>query len=195
MYIFQSKNILSRLPDNSDILKLIEWYRDEKHIEFVAGNIFHSSSKLTETFKRTIEKSHKKIPEELLLICEQKKDSEPVGYFYYPHINWIGRSAEIQIATDLNFRNNAYGIETALLSFVFAFKVLNLQSVYMTIYSDNKVMKRMLERVNFEKCGTLKQHVYKNGSMVDMNMYHGSASLISEVNKLSRAIRLFELDV
>lgn len=161
MYLFQSKNISAKLPDNSDILKLIEWYRDDKHIEFVSGNIFNSSEKLNETFKRIIKKSHDNIPEELLLICEQKRDSTPVGYFYYSHINWIGRSAEIQIAADFNFRNNSHGVEIALISLIFAFKVLNLKTAYMSLYSENHVMKRMLERVDCQSLPHLSNMLIK----------------------------------
>ncbi|WP_310610642.1 GNAT family protein [Limnohabitans sp.] len=193
MYITQSKNIFVRLPLSDDITKLTEWYRNAEHMEYVSGNTFYSSKMLREVFNKTISCSHKSFPDELLLICELKNGGDEIGYIYYPKINWLGRSAEIQIALDSSYRNKIYGIEIALLSFYIAYRSFNIKSLYMMILSENVKMKRMLQRVNFRHCGTLKQHTYKNDKMVDVEVYQGGVELMSATSNMTRFARVYNL--
>lgn len=193
MYIAQSKNIFVRLPLSEDIAKLTDWYRNTEHLEYVSGNTFYSSKLLREVFSKTISNSYKKFPDELLLICELKNGGDEIGYILYPKINWLGRSAEIQIALDSSYRNKIYGIEIALLSFYTAYRSFNINSLYMMVIAENIKMKRMLQRVDFRHCGTLKQHAYKNNKMVDVEVYQGGAELMRATSNMTRFARLYNL--
>ena len=194
MVIAKSKNYFAYIPEIDDIPQLIEWNRDERHIQFINGNIFQSERKLSLSFHEVILESSKNCFNQLFLICKSNRNLSNIGYIYFPKINWVGRSAEVQIFLDSLFQDKTYGVELAVFAYFIAAAKLNLNSLHLLVYSNNSRMIRMLSEVGFETCGILKKHTFVNSKFLDMNLLNVKLDIINcNNNKLHKYFKYYKL--
>ena len=193
MVIAKSRNYFACIPEISDIPQLIEWNRDESHIQFINGNIFQSEKKLSLSFHEVILESSKNCFNQLFLICKLNRNISNTGYIYFPKINWLGRSAEVQIFLDSLFHDKTYGVELAVFAYFIAAAKLNLNSLHLLVYSNNSKMIRMWSEVGFETCGILKKHTFVNSKFLDMNLLNVKLDIINCNNKLHKYFKYYKL--
>jgi RimJ/RimL family protein N-acetyltransferase len=92
-----------------------------------------------------------------------------IGSCQLNNINWIHRTAELQIriAAD-DDRGKGFGREAVGLLLQFGFDDLNLNKVYLHVFADNERAIKAYEKSGFQKEGWFKQHVYVAGKYLDV---------------------------
>jgi RimJ/RimL family protein N-acetyltransferase len=92
-----------------------------------------------------------------------------IGSCQLRNINYIHRSAELQIRLgDVPERGRGYGCEATRLLLKFAFKDLNLERVYLHVFSNNAAAIRLYEKVGFVCEGVLRRAAHIDGAYVDV---------------------------
>ena len=82
-----------------------------------------------------------------------------------------GETASLGIWIAAKFHGNGYGTEASKLMTDYAFDELRFHKVYARAFEFNEGSQRIWEKLDFEKEGTLREHVYKNGDYQDVYMY------------------------
>jgi len=68
-------------------------------------------------------------------------------------------------------RGSALGSEALYLSIKYAFEDLNLQRLYLEVYSWNKQARSLYEQFGFKLEGTYRAHVYSDARFHDVALY------------------------
>ncbi|MCK4394325.1 GNAT family N-acetyltransferase [Candidatus Bipolaricaulota bacterium] len=91
-----------------------------------------------------------------------------IGSCQLHSINYVHRSAELQIRIGkVSKRGQGCGTEAVHLLLDFAFKDLNLQRVYLHVFSKNAAAIRVYEKAGFVREGVLRQAAHIDGRYVD----------------------------
>jgi methionyl-tRNA formyltransferase/ribosomal protein S18 acetylase RimI-like enzyme len=94
---------------------------------------------------------------------------KPIGLCQLHSINWVHRSAELQIRLgDAVEHGHGYGTEAVRLLLDFAFKDLNLRRVHLHVFSTNTAAIRVYEKVGFVREGVLRKAAYVDGEYLDV---------------------------
>jgi len=97
------------------------------------------------------------------------EDNKLIGSCQLHSIDNVHRSAELQIRLGVpSQRGKGYGIEAVRLLLDFAFKDLNLQRVYLHVFSTNAIAINLYEKAGFKREGLLRKAAHINGSYVDV---------------------------
>ena len=102
------------------------------------------------------------------------RDSEDrlVGTCYLSNLNYLYRTAELQIRIgDTENRGKGYGRIAVKKLLKFAFYDLNLNRVFLQVFSDNIPAIKVYEYSGFIKEGVLRKAVYINGIYKDVFVY------------------------
>ncbi len=99
------------------------------------------------------------------------KDNTLIGLCQLHSINYIHRSAELQIRLgEVLESQHGYGTEAIRLLLNFAFKDLNLNRVYLHVSATNAVALQTYQKVGFVREGLLRQAAYIDNRYVDVVM-------------------------
>jgi RimJ/RimL family protein N-acetyltransferase len=94
-----------------------------------------------------------------------------IGTCQLHSINSISRTAELQIRLgEIDERNKGYGTEAIRCLLRFGFDDLNLNRIYLHVFSTNTPAIRVYEKSGFMREGLLRQAAYINGRYVDVVM-------------------------
>jgi RimJ/RimL family protein N-acetyltransferase len=92
-----------------------------------------------------------------------------IGSCQLHSISPVHRGAELQIRLgEEGQRGKGYGTEALQLLLAFAFGDLNLNRVYLHVFSTNGAALRVYERVGFVREGILRKAVYIDGEYIDV---------------------------
>jgi RimJ/RimL family protein N-acetyltransferase len=92
-----------------------------------------------------------------------------IGTCQLHSIHTVHRSAELQIRIGkAENRNKGHGTEATRRLLDVAFKDLNLNRIYLHVFSTNKFAIRMYEKMGFSLEGTLRQAAFINGRYIDI---------------------------
>jgi RimJ/RimL family protein N-acetyltransferase len=84
-------------------------------------------------------------------------------------IEWRNRSAEVGIFIgDKSYWNQGYGTETMRLLLCHGFETLNLNRIFLRVFSTNARAIRAYEKVGFIREGLFRQAEYQNGRYIDV---------------------------
>lgn len=84
-------------------------------------------------------------------------------------IEWVNSSAELGIMIgDKSIWNQGYGTEVMTLLLRHGFETLNLNRIYLRVFSDNPRAKRAYEKTGFVEEGRLREAVFRHGQYGDM---------------------------
>lgn len=86
-----------------------------------------------------------------------------------PHL--LKQSAEIGYWVGVPYWGQGYITEAASAIIQYAFHVLDLRRVYAKHLTDNAASGRVMQKAGMTHEGTMRQHVYKNGSFHDVAYY------------------------
>ena len=94
----------------------------------------------------------------------------PIGFVTLKGVNSAGASGELGIAiTEREYRSHGYGTEAMRLALSYAFNVLGLSSIGLTVFPDNHRAIRAYEKVGFERKEVMeKSWRLPNGEYIDM---------------------------
>lgn len=110
--------------------------------------------------------------DELRTIIDTNKHG-PIGSVMLTNIDLINRSAQfhIKIVNNEDVRGQGFGTKATKAMIQYAFLQLNLHCIYSYIIDYNYASQKIHEKCGFEKEGTLKERVYKNGNYFDVLVY------------------------
>ena len=92
-----------------------------------------------------------------------------IGNSSFFDFDWVARSAEVGIMLgDKTIWNQGYGTEVMTLLLRHGFETLNLNRVFLRVYSENKRAIRTYEKAGFVHEGRMRQAVYKRGTYNDV---------------------------
>ncbi len=99
----------------------------------------------------------------VFFVIEEKASHKVIGSCQLVHINWVHRSAELQIRIgEPIFQGKGFGSEAIRLLVDFGFTDLNLHRIYLHVFSSN-----MRAIKAYEKCGFIREGVLKDGAYID----------------------------
>lgn len=105
-----------------------------------------------------------------LMICDAGT-KKAIGAVYLLNIDWISRSCEFSIwIGDRDAQGKGAGYFASSKALQHAFNDLNLNSVYLTVLSENQRAMNLYKKIGFQVEGTRRQAVFKNGCYSDLCM-------------------------
>lgn len=107
-------------------------------------------------------------PQGLLLIVAHRHDDRTLGYLQLSDISGIDRRAELGICLHAQAQGHGVGREALTLVQPYLREVWALRKVSLRVRSDNAQAIACYERVGFERCGLLRQHVHVEGTFRDI---------------------------
>ncbi len=95
-----------------------------------------------------------------------------VGLVELVEINYIHRRAELQLIIDPKHQGKGYSVLVTNLAVNYAFKILNINKLYLIVAEENPKAIHVYEKCGFKKEGTLIHEFFTNGYFRDaIRMY------------------------
>lgn len=138
--------------DVQDSEKYTQWIND---MEVGIGMLF-SASVVTESMESNLlERLTQNGPNMAIIDLETEQVIGNVGFVKVDQVN---RRGEVGIFIgDKNFRGKGYGTEAMQLLLDFGFSILNLHTIYLTVYGFNKPAHRSYLKAGFKEAGRLRE--------------------------------------
>lgn len=110
-----------------------------------------------------------KDPDRIVLAI--RRDQTIIGVVQLIDIHRVHRSAELttRIGSDAD-RGSGHGTEAIKLAIDFAWRDLNLQRVWLRVFSDNSRAIRAYEKAGFQREGTMHRSAWIDGRWVDQDV-------------------------
>jgi RimJ/RimL family protein N-acetyltransferase len=162
------KRLRLRGVEKTDIPKFYEWINDPEVNEGLAVYLPMSMMDEQGWLERA---SQREQPEKPLAIeMRDRKDWRLIGNCGFFNIEWTHRAAEFGIMIgDKSVWNQGYGTEAVQLILQHGFETLNLNRIYLRVYSTNPRAKRVYEKAGFILEGTMREAVYKHGKYANVH--------------------------
>ncbi|NOK59987.1 MAG: Ribosomal-protein-S5p-alanine acetyltransferase [Chloroflexi bacterium AL-W] len=154
---------------NADITTIARWYRDDEFARLLDAL---PARPQTETdLTQWIESQHKE--NNTFLLAIRLIDTEDIiGFTEIDGILWNHQTGWITIAIgDIAYRGKGYGTEALQLVLSFAFRELNLYRVQLTVFSYNERAIALYEQAGFQREGTYREYIHRDGTRYDMHLY------------------------
>jgi diamine N-acetyltransferase len=98
-----------------------------------------------------------------------RRTNKLIGSCQLHSIHPVNRSAEFQIRLgEVDEQGHGYGTEATRMLLDFGFKDLNLNRVYLHVFSNNAPAIRVYEKAGFVREGMLRQAAYLDGKYLDV---------------------------
>lgn len=153
------KNINLQLIEKEDLPLLVEW-KNSAYTEFYEYPI--SNLRQDIWFKKHIKRG------DFLFTIVLKKSIYKIGMIGLSNVDYRNRNVEFgRFVINEKYRDKGYGKEALKLLLEYAFKHLNLHSVYLDAFKERDVL-FLYEAVGFKKEGIKKEHIYKDGKYRDI---------------------------
>lgn len=102
------------------------------------------------------------------LIC---RNDDPVGFVELSETDATGNKGEIGYIIQPSEHGNGYATEGAKLCLQYAFQDRGLHKVWAQVGAVNTASIRVLEKLDFQQEGLLREHKYSEGEFVDVYRY------------------------
>jgi diamine N-acetyltransferase len=163
------KRIRLRGVERTDVPKSFEWINDPEVNEGLAIYLPMSLKDEEQWFEQIAQREQAEKP--MAIEVSEGEGWKLVGNCGVFNIEWMHRAAELGIMIgDKSVWNKGYGTETMQLLVQHGFETLNLNRIYLRVYSTNPRAIRAYEKAGFIMEGTLRQAVYKHGKYSDVHI-------------------------
>jgi RimJ/RimL family protein N-acetyltransferase len=167
MSIIYGKRVRLRSAERSDLDKFVEWINDPEVTEGLTLFLPMSSVDEEKWFDNVMQRPQEEKP--LVVDIKDGANWRMIGNSGFFDFDWVARSAEVGIMLgDKTIWNQGYGTEVMILLLRHGFETLNLNRVFLRVYSENKRAIRTYEKAGFVHEGRMRQAVYKRGSYNDV---------------------------
>ncbi|RAP31302.1 hypothetical protein DID76_03055 [Candidatus Marinamargulisbacteria bacterium SCGC AG-414-C22] len=157
-----------RKPEQDDMSIITQWLSDELFLKNLYGSPIDSYQNRFQKVNTFLNQNAKDFSNNITLMAVDQNSKTPIGLLMLNHINWKHRNAEMNAAIgETKFRNAFYGGDLYLMGLLFSFFELNLHKIFGYTYSSNEAALK-LNSFGGKVNGTLRKHVYKSGSFVDI---------------------------
>ena len=161
----QSENIRLRPLLKADAPLLYQWITDR---ELVIHNAPYFPVAETDHEKWT-ERMMTERSDLVVFVVEELETSRAIGTCQLLNINWVHRSAELQIRIGSSeHHGRGYESKAVQLLCTFGFLDLDLHRIYLHVFADNQRAIRAYEKCGFESEGLLKEAAYVAGARTDV---------------------------
>ncbi len=163
------KRIRFRAIEHTDLPRCQAWLNDPEVIEGLTQIIPLSYMDEERWFERATQAEPEARP--LAIEVREGDDWKHVGNIGFMNLEWSPRCAEFGIFIgEKSLWDNGYGTEAVELLLCHGFETLNLNRIYLRVYSTNLRAKRSYEKAGFVLEGTLRQAVYRHGEYADIHI-------------------------
>jgi len=163
------KRIRLRGMERTDVPKSFEWINDPEVNEGLAIYLPMSLRDEEQWFDQMAQRDQAEKP--MAIEACDGEGWKLIGNCSIFNIEWTNRSAELGIAIgEKSVWNQGYGTETMQLLLQHGFETLNLNRLYLRVYSTNPRAIRAYEKAGFVLEGTLREAVYKHGKYSDVHI-------------------------
>jgi len=158
-----------RAAERSDLPLFVRWLNDPEVRQNISLYLPLSLSDEEQWFEGMLQGP----PAEHVLVIEVRQPEVeswlPIGNCSLMNIDWRNRKAEFGIFIgEKAMWNQGYGTETARLILKHGFDTLNLNRIYLQVFSTNPRAIRAYEKAGFVHEGALRQAQYIDGQYVDV---------------------------
>ena len=116
-----------------------------------------------------IERMMTKCSDLVIFVIEELESGRAIGTCQLVNINWIHRSAELQIRIgDSADQNRGIGSDAVNILCEFGYKDLNLHRIYLHVFANNNRAIRAYEKTSFKHEGLMRQAAFLNGERQDV---------------------------
>jgi len=163
------KRIRLRAVERSDIPRFYEWLNDPEVIEGLSLYLPMSMTDEEKWFDRLAQGEEHEKP--MAIELKEAEGWRLIGNSGIFNLEWTNRCAEFGIFIgDKSLWNKGYGTEAVELILEHGFDTLNLNRIYLRVYSTNPRAKHSYEKAGFVPEGTLRQAVYRHGKYADIHI-------------------------
>lgn len=158
-----------------DLPTIATWYQDVEFMRLLDAR--PASPQSAESLHTWLEEAQKASDGYLFAVRLLEDDvlsehSRLIGFIELDGILWTHGTAWFSIALGLSeYREKGYGTEAARLTLAFAFQELNMHRVQATVFSYNRRSMAMFERLGFQREGSFREFIHRDGERYDMLLY------------------------
>lgn len=158
------KRIYLRPLLKEDLQELVVWINDPEITQFLKATYPLSHHHEEKWYEKVMQSKG----EDVTFVIALQETHELVGIMGLHKINQLHQRACTGSVLGKKFWGLGYGTEAKMLVLEYAFNTLNLRKICSEVYATNPRSKRCLEKCGYREEGVLKEHVFKNGSFVDV---------------------------
>jgi diamine N-acetyltransferase len=104
----------------------------------------------------------------LLLVIADREDDRALGYLQLQGMTGIDRRAELGICLHRTAQGRGTGTESLQLLEPYLRDVWAIRKIFLQVRADNNRAISCYERVGYERCGLLREHVFADGAYRDV---------------------------
>lgn len=161
----RSKHVRLRPLQKSDAELLYEWIIDRELV--IHNSPFFPVSETDH--EAWVERMMSERSDLVIFVIEDLATKQAIGTCQLLNINWIHRSAELQIRIGSPaFQGRGFGSEAVNLLCGFGFADLNLHRIYLHVFASNQRAIRAYEKCGFSREGVLRESAFVDGSLLDI---------------------------
>lgn len=163
--LFETNRIKLRKMKREDIESYNRWSNDEEVVRNTYPNLDRYSMEDTEKFYNKIANSSSS----KTYIIEDANNGNPIGITTLLNIDFFNQNAEFIIDIgEKEYWGKGYGKEAMGLMLQIAFLELNLNRVYLRVFSFNERAIKLYEKIGFAHEGRLREAIFRDGKWHDI---------------------------
>ena len=168
MRYLQNEHIILRAPEIKDIEHVYRWENDSS-LWFLGNSIEPISHYTVKNYIERCTQTTIAESRQLKLIVEYNQ--KVTGCLDLYEIDFLNKKAEIGILIDPEYQKQHIATQAINLVSEYAFKFLDLQQIYAYIAENNTASIQLFEKLNFQKSGTLRHWIKKDGEFINVSIY------------------------
>jgi [ribosomal protein S5]-alanine N-acetyltransferase len=140
------------------------WLNDPEVTRYMFRGALPASAESNEEFYESVRDS----PNDLVLAIQAAEDDVHVGNVGLHRIDWVNRSAEFGILIgEKDYWGRGIGSEATANIVRHGFEQLNLHRIWLGVFADHESAVKVYERIGFQKEGTLREAILRDGETKD----------------------------
>ena len=166
-----------RPVERTDLPRFVEWFSDPEVRRYLDMYLPFSLAQEKRWFEQLLERVEQ---QEVVMLTIETEECAHIGNISLFDINWKDRHAELGITIgDKDYWNQGYGSDAIQAMLRIAFADMNLHRVFLRVHADNFRAINCYAGVGFQREGTLRESVFRDGVYHDT---HVMSILRSEFN-------------
>lgn len=162
------KKVRLRPVERDDLPRFVEWFGDpdvRRHLLLYLPFSLAQEERWFESLQGRLERQQD------VLLAIETADGAHIGNIGLNSINWKDRNAELGIVIgEKAYWSQGYGTDAIRTLLELAFREMNLHRVFLRVDVDNERGIRCYEKAGFQRDGTLRQMVFKEGTYIDQHI-------------------------
>ncbi len=159
------KKVRLRPIERDDLPRFVEWFGDPEVRRHLLIYLPFSLAQEERWFENLLERLERR---ESVVLAIETADGVHIGNVGLNNIDWKNRNAELGIAIgEKPYWNQGYGSDAIRTLLGLAFREMNLHRVFLRVDADNARGIRCYEKAGFQREGTFREVVFKDGTYHD----------------------------